>query len=264
MIKFRLLEHWPLAAFTLALQLGCGMAIATAIALAQSPEISPTLRSLGLAMFPIVAGGLILSLLHLGRPLSAWRAMGNALQSRLSLEVLLSLAFAASAFACSFTWWTGVSRFFLHASVSASVFGVAAVASSAAVYTATARPIWNSAWVITSFLGSTVLVTGLALSLVRRPSSWGTGAVLAGSALLLLSAVWMWAKQSRPLESANIFRLWFAGYLLLIGAAPLLLILLVAMLSPLNSMALVCGLIVLGIFAGRMLMLALAEQEPRF
>jgi len=53
--------------------------------------------------------------------------------------------------------------------------------------------------------------------------------------------------------------MWFAGYLLLVVLGPVLLTIM-----PVNGAPLACCAAVAGIFAGRMLMFAVAELEPRF
>ncbi len=266
MIRRQFLQEWPLAAFTLAIQVASGIAAATTMppGPTQSPAQLAALRALGIAVFPIVVAGLLLSLMHLGRPLSAWRALSNCLHSRLSLEVMLTAAFAGSAFAYSFIWWKGSSALRLPAGTTASLFGVAAVVASAAIYERAARRVWNSAWVMTSFIGNTVLVAGLARWMCCRPSSWGIIAILVGSALLLVSGVWMWVRLPRPLEHAELFRTWFALYLLLLIPAPLFLILLPEISWTITGRASTFFLLALGMITGRMLMLALGELERSF
>lgn len=260
MIEHRFLEEWPLAAFTLAIQVACGIAIATTIAvLTQGPAQPAAARVLGISVFPIVAAGTFLSLMHLGRPLSAWRALSNCPRSRLSMEVLLTTAFAVSAFTCSYSWWNGATALRLYSGAATSLFGIAAVVSGAAIYQIPARRIWNSAWVMTSFIGSTVIVAGLALSICSMPSRWGTTAGIVGSALLLLSGAWMWML-SRTREHARLFRTWFTGYLLLVVATPLLLIFLLQS----SGLVLASCTVAAGMIIGRMLMLALGELEPHF
>lgn len=263
MTNRRYLEEWPLAAFTLAIQVACGIAIATTIAsVSRLPVQTAPLRALGISVFPIVCAGLLLSLMHLGRPLSAWRAVSN-LHSRLSLEVLLTVAFALSAFAYSFTWWTGVTALRVYSGMAASVIGVSAVLASAAIYKVAARPAWNSGWVMTSFIGSTVTVGGLVLLTCSRTSPLGTTAIVAGSALLLFSGLWMWMNSSQCLGDAKRFRPWFIGYLLLAIPAPLLVIF-GANFLPGGSVALAFCTMAVAVITGRMLMFAIAELEPRF
>jgi DMSO reductase anchor subunit len=259
-IERRFLEEWPLAAFTLAIQVACGIAIATTmVILTQGPAQPAAARVLGISVFPIAAVGILLSLIHLGHPLSGWRALSNCLHSRLSLEILQTAAFGVSAFACSFMWWNGTTALRIYAGLTASLFGIGAVVAGAAIYQIPARRIWNSAWVLASFIGSTVIVIGLALSICSAPSRWCISAVIAGSTLLLLSGARMWARMPHPLEHAGLFRTWFTGYLLLTVATPLLLM----PLRQSSGVFLTCT-VLLGLIIGRMLMLALGELEQRF
>lgn len=259
MTKRRLLQEWPLAAFTLMIQIACGIAIGTTIAQAQSSERTAAVRILGLSVFPIAAIGIALSLAHLGRPLSAWRALSNCFYSRLSLEALLTGAFAVSAFAYSFACWNGGAAFRVYAGATASLLGIAAVIAAASIYQVPTKRIWNSAWVLTSFVASTMIVAGLALSISAVPSRAGAIALFVGSALLLLSGVRMW-ELSHLLEYARGFHRWFAGYLLLVIATPLIFISLQESARGLFA----CCTFVVGLIVGRVLMFALGELEPRF
>ncbi len=265
MTKRPFMQEWPLAAFTLGIQVASGFAIgiSTFDPAIQPPAQTAALRALGISVFPIVAASIVLSLMHLGHPLSAWRALSNCFNSRLSLEVLLTAAFAVSALVLSFIWWLGATSFALLAGAIASLFGIAAVIASAAIYRIETKRIWNSAWVTTSFIGSTVLAAGLARLMCCGPSNIGTALIIVGSTLLLVSGTWMWMR-SRPLAPVNTFRIWFIGYLLLLMAAPLLLILLPEISLAKNSLVFVCFLAALGMLTGRGLMLALGEREQPF
>jgi anaerobic dimethyl sulfoxide reductase subunit C (anchor subunit) len=263
--KRRLFQDWPLAAFTLAIQVACGIAIAVTFSDSLQLSTRPSeLRALGVAVFPTVAVGLLLSLLHVGRPFSAWRALSNSSQSRLSLEVLLTSAFAVLAFVHSLIWFSGATTFRVQTGAVASVLGVAAVLSSAAIYKLPTRPIWNSAWVMTSFIASTVTVAGLALLGCSTAVRLGTAAVLAGSALLLFSGAWMWARFSPTVETAKWPRISFVGHLLLVVATPVILISIPAASAPSSRLAVACLTVVLAVITGRMLMLVLAELPARF
>ena len=266
MNKHSFMQEWPLAAFTLGIQVASGFAIATMFSdlAIQQPAQSAALRALGISVFPVVAAGILLSLAHLGRPLSALRALSNCFNSRLSLEVLLTAVFAVAAFGLSFIWWTWATSFALLAGATASLLGLAAVIASAAIYRIETKRIWNSGWVTTSFIGSTVLVVGLARLMCCGPSNSGTTSIVIGNTLLFVSGIWMWTRLSRPLEHGTKFRIWFIGYLLLLIPAPLFVILFPENSLPRNNAGFVCFLAALGLVAGRGLMLRLGEQEPPF
>lgn len=258
----RLFHEWPLAAFTLATQVACGIAIATTLSAATQTQLaSATTRALGFSVLPIIAVGLLLSLLHLGRPLSAWRALSNPLQSRLSLEVLLASAFALSAVIFSFTCWTNATAHHLYTGAITSFFGLAAVNASASIYQLPARPIWNSAYVTTSFIGSTVLISALALRLSSPSTDLAVPASLVGAVLLFASGTRLFlgaATLNRPAS----FRPWFVTHLLLVASAPMVMSSFTA--NAATVLALASCTVALAIITGRLLMFALAELETRF
>ena len=85
------MKEWPLILFTLATQLACGLTLAATVFETKArPADAVLMRPLAMAIFPVVAMGILLSMAHLGRPLMAWRAAVNLGQSRLSLEVILT------------------------------------------------------------------------------------------------------------------------------------------------------------------------------
>jgi anaerobic dimethyl sulfoxide reductase subunit C (anchor subunit) len=199
------MSEWPLIAFTTALQLSCGLALATTQydrAPRKSNEFA--FRALGISIFPIAAMGVLASLFHLGRPLSAWRALSNLPTSRLSVEILLSGLFAVAALAYSWLWRIRrkKGRFGLGGAV--SLIGLAAVVSSATVYMAPTEPAWNSPWVPISFLGAALLFCGLApVSMADlRPDEDLRRIFLittaAGALVILVSAGWMVVRLSAP------------------------------------------------------------------
>jgi hypothetical protein len=139
------------------------------------------------------------------------------------------------------------------------MLGLAAVIAAAAIYQVPTKRIWNSAWVMTCFLGSTMIVAGFVLSICAAPSGAGAIPVLVGSALLLLSGVRMW-ELSRLLEHARRFYGWFGGYLLLVIATPLIFV----FLTQSGGALFACCTFAAGLIVGRLLMFALGELEPRF
>ena len=166
------MTEWPLVLFTIALQLACGLSLsATLFDLLSGKPGSPrrialaadieAMRPLGIAVFPTVTLGLLASLFHLGHPFSALRSLSNLGSSRLSLEILLSLLFAAAALVYGSLWWRRIIRARLAAGVITSILGVSAVASSFFIYMIPAQPAWNSGWVPASFLGMILLFAGI-------------------------------------------------------------------------------------------------------
>lgn len=235
------MKEWPLILFTLATQFACGLTLAATVFESKArPADAVLMRPLALAIFPAAALGILISIAHLGHPLMAWRSVVNLGQSRLSLEVILTAVFALLALAYSGFWWMGRTEGRLVLGAASSVAGIAAVMAGAALYTVPTQPAWNSGWVPASFLGTAVLLGGLApAALISWRGNTGLlrlflGATLAGSLLLLIAALWMVANLSRRgydaftaarlagllqmLTSRN--SLWLGCYLALVSVLP--------------------------------------------
>ncbi len=254
--------EWPLMVFTLALQMATGIAIAATL-VARSASLSQIalFRDYGMLIFPVIAGGLLISTMHLGRPLEAWRATSNLRQSRLSREVMLTLLFGIAGAACSASWWVGGPWLRFFASAATAMLGIAAVVASAAIYKLPSKPAWNSGWVLLSFLGSTVAISGIPLLLLDEYSRQGIFLAGAGSALLLVASAWMWVRSLRePKEPAGV-SMW-----MLVHLAALFL----SFLSVYSSTARgvftlwLAGLILAAVVTGRMLMFKLESLSPGF
>ncbi|OAT84849.1 hypothetical protein A6M21_07350 [Desulfotomaculum copahuensis] len=103
----------------------------------------------GLIILVIVqALALGVSLLHLGHPLNAYRALIHLKTSWLSREVLLTGFFFAALAACNF--WAGFRRRVFAMPLTA-LLGVIAIMTSGMIYKLPARPAWNSLWPMVSF-----------------------------------------------------------------------------------------------------------------
>lgn len=182
-------REWPLIVFTVGLQLCAGIQLSATFALWRLLEVTVPLRTIAISVFTIISIAIAASLFHLGQPLAAWRAFTNIGQSRLSREVLICSLFGASAFAqvlfCQLSDILPTSLALVTATL-----GIAAVIASARIYTVSAQPLWNSGWVTTSFLGSTLLLGG-----VMSGISGGTYIyaifVASGAAVLLVSSIVM-------------------------------------------------------------------------
>lgn len=197
------MTEWPLILFTVALQMACGLTLsATLHARTAGGAQDVTMRRLGVAIFPLIALGLLASLFHLGRPLAAPRALSNLGSSRLSLEIFLSLLFALAAFGYGLSWWKRITRRRFWAGVVTSLAGIAAVASSFAIYTFPTQPAWDSGWLPISFLGTVLLFAGIvpaALVITNHARLLKTYLILglAGGLAHLVSTMWMFAKLAR-------------------------------------------------------------------
>ena len=259
----RLLRDWPLAVFTLAIQAGSGIVLASTIAaMLRLPTRVAVQHQLEAAVFFLVVGGLAVSTMHLGRPLSAWRAFANLFHSKLSLEVFLTSAFAVTAGAFSLTSGDAGTPARVYISAITCACGLAAVCSGAAIYKIPARSSWNSGWVLSSFLGSTIVIAGASAFFCWDDMHLAVILTLAGGALVLISGAWM-GLRLQLLETKDI-RIWFYAHLGLAISALLLLGSYLsdrAMQGAVLPAALAAGL---AIITGRMLMFALGEVESRF
>jgi DMSO reductase iron-sulfur subunit len=146
--------HTPLIVLTLLTQLAVGASLAGSRLLAAA-----------LAVLALNA-----SLLHLGRPIHAWKAMRNLRRSWLSREVALFGAYATAA-----TVAVAVPA----VAPVAPVIGVAGVFASARLYVVPGRPAWDSPLTVAQF-GLTALVAGALV---------GGAPVLAGGLAALQLAV---------------------------------------------------------------------------
>ena len=118
------------------------------------PMVWPELKRIAFVQldifgFGVLVAGLNVAILHLGRPLKAYRAMAGIRTSWLSREIAAFNLFAGQASALLlWGWfefpeaWTGIGRgFFGFATL---VAGAIAVACSAMLYIVTKRPLWTA------------------------------------------------------------------------------------------------------------------------
>ena len=160
--------HWPLAVMLLLVQAAAGMFLATAALMVCG--ISYALNPLRLAASAALAGGLAVSVLHLGQPLKAWRAFMGWRKSWLSREIILFNLFAAASFpifVLAFVEQFHIQRFqsvatalqiFLTPLTALAVcVGVVGVAVSVMVYVDTKRPFWRARIVFGNFFGAMLL-----------------------------------------------------------------------------------------------------------
>ena len=120
-----------------------------------------------LAIGPVMILGLIVSFLHLGNPLNAWRAITNLATSWLSREILFGVLFAGFGFLFALIQWRKIGSPGLRNAVAlvAAAFGVGLVVSMAMVYyTLPSVPAWNNWATLAAFFATTILLGALAIS----------------------------------------------------------------------------------------------------
>ncbi len=279
MIEHKTIES-PLAVFTVALQASCAVALALLWCDSTGHAWQAiSLRPIGIVIFPVLASGVIVSLLHLGRPFGAWRALRNLRTSRLSREAFLTGAFAAAALAYTLAWAVGADKYRVPIGAATALLGLAAVVASAWLYMIPGRPFWRSAWLPISFVGTTVVQAAVILvMLTSNKSGWRfcDTATLAGSALLAIAAFVMMKRFAdvrrmasasvQPDEPAARARAWHFGalalYLLLAAGLPSAVTMVLwsgrdVIGFSVPSAAVVIAMIVAGNFCGRILMYSL-------
>jgi len=158
--------HWPLVLMLVLTQMSVGaLAVDQALSwLAADSSAASTSATLvrSLAAFLLGVVGLAAAVLHLGRPLYAFRALLGLRTSWLSREILAFGVFAllATCYA-AWPWLSGVqqaSAWQRGIGVSAAVSGLAAVWCSVMIYASTRRPFWSTARTGCKFLGTAALL----------------------------------------------------------------------------------------------------------
>jgi DMSO reductase anchor subunit len=141
----------PLVAFTLLGQMAAGMAV---LSFFSGPLTVPVLITLG--TLTGLAG--LASLLHLGTPLNAWRALGHLKKSWLSREILMFGLFGASWLICLLL--PGMGKLPLGLS------GIGLVYSMAQVYRLRSVPAWDTDRTLLAFAVSAIMLGGFGFSVI--------------------------------------------------------------------------------------------------
>ena len=171
----------PLVAFTLLAQAAVGAFIALGALdvwagglTGQPGAISLTGVPL-LAIGPVMGAALLISLLHLGAPAGAWRALANLRSSWLSREILFALLFTVTSALCAVLRAAGTGRGAISgaAATLATFCGLALVYAMSRVYRVRTLSAWNTPLTTVSFFATTLLLGTLAV---------GAGLVLLRSA----------------------------------------------------------------------------------
>ncbi len=164
--------HWSLVWMTSLIQLSAGALTATLLA----KQATPVMLTLLLAL---TAFTLNISVLHLGRPAYAWRALAAWRRSWLSREVLMFGLFFSTLAALTGVAWINV----LHPSATgllavpvlaglAPVFGIAGIIASAYIYLVPARPAWNMVHTPIDFVLSAAVLGTVATPVLLQASSF--------------------------------------------------------------------------------------------
>ena len=197
-------SHWPLVVMTVLTQLSVGTFVTLWLL-----QLAGKRTRLGVAaLVSLLTAGLALNaaVLHLGRPIHAYRALRMWKRSWLSREVLLFGCFSMVAF-------TYAALLCLHlpgslaAGALTSLLGIAGVNASAFIYLVPARPAWNSKYTVTGFLLTGALFGPLvAASLGLADRRWLSVAIVVAAAGQLLNQaakfLWLTASDSFELQAS--------------------------------------------------------------
>jgi len=158
-----LAEEWPLLLFTLLTQFAIGtFVILILIRSHWNQDVtteSQLIRSGILIAGPVMAVALVLSVLHLGSPFGAYRAILNIGSSWLSREILITGVFFGLLVLCIYTHLVGKTSTILEKVT--AIVGVAAVYSTASLYTHSIRPAWIDINTYITFFSTTLVLGAL-------------------------------------------------------------------------------------------------------
>jgi formate dehydrogenase iron-sulfur subunit len=184
--------HWPLVWMLLFTQAGAGLF--TVLALAAFGGVGPAeCRSLASAGWLCVHAGLGVSVLHLGRPLGAWRFFLGLRTSWMSREILafglLSGAATATAIA---VWVPALQEILPLLAGGTAALGLLGVFTSAMIYIDTRRPFWMATLTVPRFYGTTLLLGSTFAATVLAFVNPAIAAVPTVAALLARTALFAW------------------------------------------------------------------------
>jgi Fe-S-cluster-containing dehydrogenase component/DMSO reductase anchor subunit len=158
--------HWPLIGMLTLTQLSVGMFVVAAVMRGLDSPLNP------LAIYAATIAlnaGLGVSVLHLGRPMGAWRFFLGLRNSWMSREILAFSILAGSAMAaCAATY--------LHIATTAAItisaiIGLGSVFISVMIYIDTRRPFWNATLTHGKFFGSTITMGLAAMAVLQQSAS---------------------------------------------------------------------------------------------
>jgi anaerobic dimethyl sulfoxide reductase subunit C (anchor subunit) len=171
-------RDWALIFFTILAQMSVGSFLTLGVvhyfAVRKAGEEQADRMSDGalLAIGPILVLGMFASLLHLGSPLAAYRAVSNLATSWLSREVLAGVLFAATGAVFAVMQWRKIASFAVRNIVAwiAAIIGLFLVYSMSSIYQIEAQPAWNTVATPISFFTTTLLlgVLGVGAALVAN------------------------------------------------------------------------------------------------
>jgi len=164
------------------------------------------LRLAALASLVLAGASLGTSILHLGRPIYAWRAMRGLRRSWLSREVL-----TLSLFACAAGIFAAAVFFRLPgrgaAGCATAIAGLAGITCSARIYMVRARPAWFSGYTVAEFFATGLLLgpAFVQMFLPHAPAAMATAAANGAAAQLITQFgkfLWLSRAETRELRAS--------------------------------------------------------------
>lgn len=150
--------HWPLIGMLVFTQMGAGLAWLLTLAFVSGLS-STMLIGLAAASFLALHAGLGVSVLHLGRPLGAWRFFLGLRTSWMSREILAFLLFSMASGAPLLCATVPVLQpLGIYAALGTSLLAAVAVFTSAMIYIDTRRPSWLAPGPLIEFFGTALLL----------------------------------------------------------------------------------------------------------
>jgi anaerobic dimethyl sulfoxide reductase subunit B (iron-sulfur subunit) len=217
------MKAWSLITFTLLSQMAVGAFLALGVLRSLlAPKAGMAVvdllsDSVLLVIEPVMILSLLISLLHLGTPRNAYRAFTNVRSSWLSREILFATLFAGAGAVLVGMQWFNIGAFGTRSVVAwiATLFGLALLYAMSRVYMLRTVPSWNSLATPLSFLATSLLLGGSAVS-VAILSNY---AYLAGTSSSLLwdeiASISHWAALSLVILLGVewlAIRLWLANF----------------------------------------------------
>lgn len=163
-----MMGEFPLIMFTILSQVAAGAVLTLALLdyFTDKIDISTGKRST-LIIIGITAASLVLSLLHLGHPLNAYRALTNLGSSWLSREVIL-FSLLMVTLLIYYRQWVSDSPSRKTLGLVISIVALAAVVSSGMIYVLPAVPAWNNFSPIIFFLLTSVILGPLFILTITK------------------------------------------------------------------------------------------------
>lgn len=165
-------ETWALIAFTILAQTAVGAFVVLGVVHFFATRKAGAVQADKLsdrALFAIggfLVLGMLASLLHLGQPMAAYRAISNFGTSWLSREITFGVLFAAVGAVFTIMQWQkwGSPGLRQGVAILAALIGIALVYSMSRIYMTGAQIAWNTIATPISFFATTVLLGALALA----------------------------------------------------------------------------------------------------